>query len=213
MPSKNPKLTILSDDKEPWHRQPKEHERAYAAFRVYLDMEKRSIRTSVPDVREDTLLTWAKSYRWAVRALAYDQYLAREADTARRKSIHKANRLSERKRIEDKERAHKIADLIGEKIEIIAGWPMERMVRRSESVDGRYEIVEPLRVSIRDLKDLSKAYTDMRRYAFDLDPASVERDDHGDEDEGGLSQAQVNAALAAMANEAMREMGPADTGT
>lgn len=205
-------MRVYSGPDRPWHRRDHETIRAYNTFRTYLELPRRSILAAATETGHPkaTVTKWSVQHRWVARALAYDNERAREIDSARRDAIRSAIRHSEEKRIADKERAHKIADLLAEKIEMIAGWPVERFVKTTESVDGRFIIQEPIKFVLRDLGHLTKAYSDLRRYAFDLDLRSIPGAEDG-AGEGGLSQAQVNAALTAMANEAMRESAEAES--
>ena len=62
----------LSGDILPWERQTGEGEKAYQAFREFLDSDKRRVSEHGPSSRN-----WSSEWSWSHRAHEYDVYLAR----------------------------------------------------------------------------------------------------------------------------------------
>jgi hypothetical protein len=58
---------ILSGDLLPWERQPGEGERAYEAFKAWLDSDKRRVRD-----HGSSALNWSAQWSWSMRAHEYD---------------------------------------------------------------------------------------------------------------------------------------------
>jgi hypothetical protein len=63
---------VLSGDLLPWERQPEEGERAYEAFKAWLDSDKRRVRDHGPSA-----LNWSSEWSWSMRAHEYDVYISR----------------------------------------------------------------------------------------------------------------------------------------
>ena len=63
---------VLSGDLLPWERQPGEGEKAYAAFKAWLDSDKRRVRDHGPSA-----LNWSSEWSWSARAHEFDVYTAR----------------------------------------------------------------------------------------------------------------------------------------
>ncbi len=58
---------VLSADRPPWERQAGEGERAYAAFKEWLDSDKRKVRD-----HGASALNWSSQWTWSMRAHEYD---------------------------------------------------------------------------------------------------------------------------------------------
>jgi hypothetical protein len=63
---------VLSADLLPWERQPEEGERAYEAFKAWLDSDHRRVRDHGPSA-----LNWSSEWCWSARAHEYDIYISR----------------------------------------------------------------------------------------------------------------------------------------
>src|SRR5687767_7649037 len=62
----------LAPDLLPWERQPDETEGAYAAFKAWLDSDKRRVTDHGPSAKN-----WSMRYHWSHRAHEYDVFQAR----------------------------------------------------------------------------------------------------------------------------------------
>jgi hypothetical protein len=62
----------LNPDLPPWERQPDETDRAYVAFKAWLDSDKRRVVDHGP-----TAANWSSRWQWSARAREYDVYMAR----------------------------------------------------------------------------------------------------------------------------------------
>jgi len=84
----------LANDRHPWDRQPKESDRAWAAFIVYRDLGiGRSIRAAVERLGKNkryngTAQQMSARYGWRIRVEAFD----RERDRIRREEAEKVER-------------------------------------------------------------------------------------------------------------------------
>ena len=78
-----------------WERLDRETERAFQAFRVYLELGcsrsvSKAFRKANPESEATTNTVWQQwctQYRWQQRAMAYDDHLARIEDEARRTQV------------------------------------------------------------------------------------------------------------------------------
>ncbi len=82
---------------QPWERESREPEKAYAAFVVYLDTEpeKRTIRTLAQTIKTPvrTVQKWAKAWRWRERVLTWDREVER---LRRRRHLAQLGAMGER---------------------------------------------------------------------------------------------------------------------
>jgi hypothetical protein len=87
------------DDVEPWERQPRESDQAWAAFRHYRELEPpRTIRqlrehlfAEEQKVGDPSLYRqWSAKWRWRERCQAYDVYIDRIRRTAKERAIEVA---------------------------------------------------------------------------------------------------------------------------
>lgn len=79
-------MTKPVDERQPWHRTPKETAQSYGGFRVFRDLgPKRSIAAVVTEygITDTTCRRWAKNFNWVDRATAWDDHTAALVDEAR----------------------------------------------------------------------------------------------------------------------------------
>jgi hypothetical protein len=72
----------------PWHRQPEEGRNAYRAFVLYLHMSGRRSHEAVAEatgLAHKTITAYSHKYTWRARCEAYDDNLAREVESAKKK--------------------------------------------------------------------------------------------------------------------------------
>lgn len=161
--------------RELWDRQPGEPARAYHAFRVYLESETRTyaaVRVAL-GLHAHTVKNYAYNYNWFERSLAWDLEQRKIVDRERIEAYKESARLYAKRKIQERENLHSMGDLLRQMFDFVAAWPLERMVQKSTSNDGRYDIYEPMGFSVGDLPKLAKAYIDVRRMEFELGEQST----------------------------------------
>ncbi len=81
-----------SDKIKIWERQKGETEKAYSAFKVYLEMENRSIPKVAQKLTVSTghIKKWSSKNNWLERAAAYDSSIVEETRKSRIAAIKKA---------------------------------------------------------------------------------------------------------------------------
>ena len=86
----------MSDERDPWERQPGESGRAYEAFRLFRDLgPARSLR-EVPGTAYRTLARWRTDHRWIARAQAWDAEVHRLDDERRLEEIRQMDDTHQR---------------------------------------------------------------------------------------------------------------------
>lgn len=146
---------------KPWHRLTAETHAAWAAFRVYLDLEP-SERTTANAYRiyhnkpaaasndvAKTFNGWASKYDWIRRAAEYDKWMSAEADRAVMRAMQKyENELADKKKhIND--RALDVAELFFKRAEEIAKLPITKKTVETTDSDGR-----PLTIKFEPIKGI-----------------------------------------------------------
>lgn len=76
----------------PWLRQPRESQKAYAAFLEYRDMHRRSLARVADKTKhsETSVSDWSRKFSWVDRALAWDHHVREVEDAAREKAAKEA---------------------------------------------------------------------------------------------------------------------------
>ena len=82
----------MSSEIKIWERQKDETEKAYSAFKIYLEMEDRSIKNVAEMLRvsEQNVRRWTNKYNWSERAAAYDSSIVESTRKAKVKLIESA---------------------------------------------------------------------------------------------------------------------------
>jgi hypothetical protein len=141
----------LSEDRNPWERQPSEPPLAWTAFTFYRDSARRTLtgvaaameQAGITPPSHHTLMRWRKQYRWDERAEAYDR--AVDEDTAA---------VLQRRRRDLKREA---AD-IGATLLQLAAARLAELLRTSSMLKPR-DLIDALRLSM-----------ELQRYATDTEP-------------------------------------------
>jgi hypothetical protein len=197
-----------------WDRRKGEPEDKYNVFKMYLKMKDRSLigLSAAAKVHTRTLTDWSKKWEWADRARAWDAEQNRVFEQETRRALRDAIGANAKKKVQDIMGAHTLADMIGNKLAMVAGWPLERMVTDEQTPDGRYVIRNPQRWSLRDAEPLGNIYMKLRQYAYSLGGMV-------DEDRGAefrRDQDEVDAAIEAISEVRQRKEltreGPDDGG-
>lgn len=68
-----------------WERRDDETKKAYSAFKIYLEMENRSVKNvaEMLCVSEQNVRRWSRKYDWKSRAVAYDSSIVEETRRAK----------------------------------------------------------------------------------------------------------------------------------
>lgn len=138
-----------------WERQPGETDKAYAAFRLYRDMNPST--RSITAARQQSGKTsdrqweeWSGKYAWVERAAAYDAW----SDTIRRDERERGFREEERLRFQRRrelvETELNIAKTAMERVTQGLQGPMWRK-RVTDPESGSVTIIEPTKWTFRDL--------------------------------------------------------------
>jgi hypothetical protein len=208
-----------------WDRQPKETQRAYEAFRIYLGTDgKPGIRSfaSLADVLGCTpqnINQWVRRWEWEKRSADYDAYMRAREEEARELSARAAvKRVAEAwadHRIVFLERYIKSHLAMLGKVEQMIEYPIYEVSEEVEWYeDGRpckIQVANPARWRVRDMALISKSLITSLREIMDMmeGPATAARiaaDEDMDPDE---ASAAIRAILDARARKA-GVPGPAD---
>lgn len=85
----------MSKSDKIWERQPNESEKAYEAFKIYLNLGDNRTAQAVADELQKSytlIRRWKDKYSWKDRAIAYDNSLVEEARKKAKKDIEAMNK-------------------------------------------------------------------------------------------------------------------------
>lgn len=174
-----------------WERQPDESERAFAAFRTWLEVDPTQGRSLInayrqfagrPEVKKPPgyFRGWSIKYQWEDRARKYDNDVLRQEKEAEWKTI-----VAERKKL--KERRRHIAEsgydaaekLIAKAFEILKAPTFhQKMVKEEVGPDGQTIVqhieIKPARFTLRDAASIITQADKLRRLATEMATEIVE---------------------------------------
>jgi hypothetical protein len=137
---------------QPWKRQPREGEEAFAAFEVYrgLGSSRTLERVSLEHPRAlPTLKVWSAKWDWVERCRAWDNFLQAERD---RVAVAQA-RSWERRRLLALEQNWQLSKKLKSKVEEMLAFPVHRTKR---AMDGGSVVVEPAKWTYQSLSLLAR---------------------------------------------------------
>jgi hypothetical protein len=162
-----------------WERQAWESESAHEAFLIYRDLGrdrrvsavgeslsrsrgvgKRGARGGKKVGASSRITRWATEYRWTERARAWDNELRRRADEQVAVEVADWEADLARKRLAARRRNLEMAELLDERVKALRD--SLPIVRKRVTEGGKTTIIEPLRVTQKDLAIMAKFASDLR---------------------------------------------------
>lgn len=174
-----------------WERQPDESERAFAAFRMWLEVDPTEGRSLIqayrqfsgrPEVKKPPgyFRNWSTKYRWEDRARRYDNDLLRQEKEKEWKTILAERKKLKERRIHIAESGYSTAEQLIAKAQEILKAPTfhQKLVREEEGPDGKTIIqhieIKPARFSLRDAAFIITHADKLRRLATEMATEIVE---------------------------------------
>lgn len=159
---------------QPWERQPKETARAYAAFKVYLDLGKdRSADRAWSKVtgrnggRSGHWGEWSVKWRWVERATAYDLHMARLEQEKREQALaNEVDKWADRQR-ELREREFALSQQLLDKVEAMLKFPLQTVTRSGPK--GENVTIVPADWAVRDVARLLETASKVSRLSAEME--------------------------------------------
>lgn len=165
-PQSAPNLRLVASDvPKPYEQLPNETEKAYAAFRAYMEMSPRSVRGLAVALNKSATLIgqWSSKHHWQERIRAWDNEQMRSSEQAAQKEAAERGRLWAQRKIQIKEDGYALGQSLMERAKQLLALPV--FERDREYVSEVVETKDGRQVPIKTVLNFSQSPRDAIRMA------------------------------------------------